>query len=824
MSQDVKLFNLVNPNGKLVGVPVDQVNAAMRNGYREETDEEYRSRWLRDTYGGTGGEIAAGAAGAARGLTFGLSDQLLTKANIVDPEVLRTLEQQNPASSTVGEIAGAVLPSVVSGGTSAAASGARAIGTLPRLAASAGKAVESKVSLGLAKRLGGLMAAPKDGILGVRGIGERIMRNAAAKAAGGATEGALYGAGQAISEDAIGDAETTAERVIAHVGMGALLGGAAGGVLGAASEAVPPAISATRKAASKAIPEGGSVQGWLEKVANESAVKATGARGVDIRRLGSNEKMQQVGRDLRQYSLDDGTRLITGKESPSELHEKLVLGKKETIAKLSEYREKVNNYVKSSPDDAYDYTEFFKRVRDEVLTPLRKSLVPQEHKKADKILKTLEPANTAWNNGKVFTPKELEKLRSDLADIAYPKSPKGGGIPPQPPSYAAELVKTERILADFLEQNAERVIKKFEPESVGKYAELKRQAESMIKGEKMGTKSSMQDLGNRWISPSDYMTGIGGGILAGGPTGILAGVTSALLHKAARERGRALVARIAGETADRLSGISEASSKTAQAVTDVVDSFVGATKSAANKITAAPVPASIFELPSRPSLVPSSASSGKRNDRVADSIKSIDEIKDLASDQAKLTEKISKSIEGISGEAPKTAAAIATTASKAVQFLASKAPSDKTPDTVVNPVARKWKPSVSEVAKWNRYVDAVSDPLKTLGRINDGTVSREEAEAIKVVYPKLYQHMQLELMGRISELEYELPYKKRVQMSILFDVPLDPTLQPAFIGGIQQLHQSLATQQQAAQQSRSPGVSANLSRSTATQSQRLAGE
>lgn len=137
-------------------------------------------------YGSAGQTALAGLAGAARGASFGASDQLLTRTGLVKPETLAGLSKANPIASTVGNIAGGAGITALTGG--------------------------------LAPEAAGL-----------------------AKVAAMAAEGAAFGAGQAISDEALGDPELNGQKVLSHIGFGAALGGGLG-LLGKAVESGAPAI------------------------------------------------------------------------------------------------------------------------------------------------------------------------------------------------------------------------------------------------------------------------------------------------------------------------------------------------------------------------------------------------------------------------------------------------------------------------------------------------------------------------------------------------------------------------------------------------------
>lgn len=244
---------MVDPGGTLVYVSQDEAQKAIDSGFRLPTQAESQEVGQREKYGqGLGNELRAGVEGAARGLTFGLSDVAL---GALDQEGTREREERNPMSAGLGEAAGVGAGLLATGGASGAAgAGVRGVAELGELAAAG---TSSRL---LARGIGGLgefATAGKLGVAGagVRGVaglgelaahgaehliaplaGESLLRTAAAKGLargfGGAVEGAIYGGGQAVSEAALGQSEDLSQALMAHVGLGALVGGGVAGGLG----------------------------------------------------------------------------------------------------------------------------------------------------------------------------------------------------------------------------------------------------------------------------------------------------------------------------------------------------------------------------------------------------------------------------------------------------------------------------------------------------------------------------------------------------------------------------------------------------------------
>lgn len=223
-------IKVVSPDGQPGEIPAAQVGAAQDQGFRVLTPEVQAELDRHEKLGGVGGIAKSVLAGVARGATLGLSDLALTKGvvgaggetikgGLVDAQTLKDLEDENPTASTVGEVAGSVLP---------------VVGELG-LGAKAGKAVGSEV-LGAASDAAlratptGLVTALGEGTEAAlsKALGNQIAGKIAGATVRGAVEGELYNIGSNISEAALGDENITAERLLAHSEDALLLGGGLG--------------------------------------------------------------------------------------------------------------------------------------------------------------------------------------------------------------------------------------------------------------------------------------------------------------------------------------------------------------------------------------------------------------------------------------------------------------------------------------------------------------------------------------------------------------------------------------------------------------------
>jgi hypothetical protein len=503
-----------NATGELVTIAPEDVG---HPGYSVLTPAQVQQAYNQKQYGeGVGNVAKAGAAGAARGLTLGASDAVLTGIGGEDTRrALKGLREANPITSTVSEVAGAAAPVLLSGGAGAAAeagnaarlvdAGAAAVrgaGVLPRLVAGAGSIVERGAARGLEA-------------LGVEGttLAGRALQGAVKLGARGAAEGALYGGAQAANDAVLNGDEITAEKVVAGMGHGALFGGVTGAGLGAGGALLSGV-------ASKLAPKAET----LEQLSREQALKSV-AKGSDIRRLAGRAvgeaaqgRLDATADDLLHYTFETGPlkgeRVMVPGRNTEELLERLTLAKNETGARLGGLKDELSEQMAASGASP-DVGEFLRRVKAEVTDPLLKSNVPGVRANVRAVDRQLElvrqsyEASLASANPEqmAMSFRQLDDLRGDLRSVFQPKAPPGGGVPPPAPKSAQYLEKTERILSDYLKESATDFLAKA-GENPNAYNELNRQYSSFSKLEQIAGKNANQALGNRMISPSDHALGM----------------------------------------------------------------------------------------------------------------------------------------------------------------------------------------------------------------------------------------------------------------------------------------------------------------------------
>lgn len=165
---------------------------------------------------------------------------------------------------------------------------------------------------------------------------------------------------------------------------------------------------------------------------------------------------------------------------------------------------------------------------------------------------------------------------------------------------------------------------------------------------------------------------------------------------------------------------------------------------------------------------------------------------------------------------PAVVDAIVAAQERKLQFLDSKRPKPAEPP-ILTQVRMPWVPSKPEIMQWGRYIEAAEDPAGVMERAaNGGHVSVEAVETLKTVYPTLYAEAQRRIIERALDTTEPIPYARRVQLSIMFDMPLDGSQTPEGAAFLQSTYAPPppAPQPQAPQQT--PTVTSNVRMSERT--------
>lgn len=145
-------------------------------------------------------------------------------------------------------------------------------------------------------------------------------------------------------------------------------------------------------------------------------------------------------------------------------------------------------------------------------------------------------------------------------------------------------------------------------------------------------------------------------------------------------------------------------------------------------------------------------------------------------------------------EAPKTYASVLAASARANDFLASKLPKPHIDEHSLTPHLEPKDISRTQKYEFMRYVSTVSDPLTVFRDVEDGSVTEEQIEAVKAVYPALFKQMQAETLRHIATLDKPLPYKRAIHVGTLLEIPTNEVLDKDFQSTLQAAYEDKASQ------------------------------
>lgn len=472
--------------GKRFAIPTASAADAFRAGLRfelpSETQEENERKEFEDR------PIAAGAAAVARGATIGISDPLLAKSGLVPARTLRGLKEHNEEASVVGEVAGTVATAFIPG--LGGANIAKTTGTL---------------AVGAAK-------------IATKGLAEGLTKKVLERGVAGALEGAVAGVGNAVSEATLGETELTAQKLVSSMGVAALIGGGAGALTGGAEALAQKGL----KKLGDALPE--NIEETAEYFANKNSVKALAIQSNLTNK--SPEQIQDLGR--RWLDLGIVKKGFSAEDSVQRAKEVLRESGEQIGESLSRLDANAVNGQRFNPAQAA------KRIRDEILSELDDNpLNANVRKQIEEQAGYLEELG---DRGMSFVKADKVKRGFD-PHLKYDRIPT--------PEQEA-LMRVRGIVNDELVSQAEEVaISAGDMALRDSLLDARKAFGAAAEAEKIGLKAVRRAQGNRSVTLTDYLSGIGGavaGVATGNPIPLALGVGGAVANKWFREKGSQFLA------------------------------------------------------------------------------------------------------------------------------------------------------------------------------------------------------------------------------------------------------------------------------------------
>jgi len=859
-------IHVVSPFGVVGTVPASALGQAQREGYTLATPEQVAARREQEQYGGGVHALGAAGAGAARALTFGLSDVAMAEAGA--QETLAAYRRVQPEATMLGEIGGTVAGlggAAVAKGAGLAGQALRGAAAPTRAVLAAGEAVEAgAVAAGLG-RVGGLTARA-------------------------AAEGAAYGAAGAVTDAALGDHELTGERLFSAMGHGALLGGGAAlglaGMAGAAARAGRAGKAAVGRLLERASPSAiesvaERTYGYVPKGLGEAVAKAyretaqlvtgapreatetllrTGAEGRAARKVAVYEAAgikDAVARDLR-VGLDD---MLTRFDEVS------------AAAKGEMKAEQVARLVATGNEEAARLTTA-KALVDTRQTLQAMLADPVGYGMAGRTKKLL--ARVQWHT---------ERMGAENADAFVTLDRVKREIGQYRRSYQKTFERTgmheTRASGEALEQLYERQRMVLEDARVwGRAAEMQRAlnapwTEQIATNHEFRTAFTRRTEGvwgaRKTIASDEKAVAYVNGLL--NPTKDHA--HQALAGWLKNTESFVQAAKTALDlTPAQLAAVERIGQVRAQLQTRVVDATDAITKSnqfralidadqqgallgglVGGGLVGGPAGMALglagSALMAPGATVRRIAALEALQERVAGSLegravnwargaerarRGIARITVPAVRIADEYDQRKRRVEAIAAaprdalreqaaamapQAPQIQASALATADRAAQYLTTALPA-----AVSRGLGPPRPPSRDEMEKWLRKARVVEDPASVVRDLEAGRLSRDGVDALRTVYPARYAALQRDLMTALAEQAgspggIRMPYQDRLQLGLLLGMPTDATLDPELMRAVQATYTPAAEAEQQAASKPRPQKAPNVAGHYADESERL---
>ena len=702
---------IMSPDGTLGTIASHEYGTALNNGYVPATSTDIQKHVDMQTFGDS--PLQTGLERAASSATFGLTD---FAANVVAPEYAKEMakrEEYNPGAAIVGNVAGVVVPTLLSGGTSLAA---KAISAPVRLAESAGLATTKAV----AKALPNTSLAAK------------IVQNIVPRAAGMGVEGALYGAGSALSDVGLGKIDInnindSAEHILADIGYSGLIGAGLGAALGAGKMAFEPLVKKVSGLA--------DVGKLAEKYTGTDTAKGAKVyeRGIKPEEVAQTlVNPEKVGISVTDNAEDiikkfDNFKTKTGEAIDGVLKQLDTLENKNALPTNEQFIKKINDTI-SKLDSEMKIAGEAKPGASEFLNKLNKT---------KEEFKTIYEARDPLTK---VTASDLQSLRQHIDELAkFDKNV----------MQDTDRVNIFRALRVPLRETIDEAAKKASPELAAALKTANRDyfVASSIEPfleKQMSKQNSVFNLRDIAFSTIGHATGFGG-------------ISSAVLV------GKKLAETQMAKNAQLIYAVKLAESKSAKDIAQGMHNFF---------VKAGDV--------TRPAVYKFNASKRENTETAFD--RYTKQLQLFNQDPNAYMEHVQAKNVNVAKQLPNLAANIEAKGYQAAQFLNSKLPTRISPEGAL---LQNYKPTKSQMDKFARYAEIVDNPKNFMKHLNAGTLTKENVEAMKAVYPAMYSSIVNSAASYMSKYGGQLPYQKKLMLGNMLGVAAVSAQQPKFLQNLQ---------------------------------------
>lgn len=185
--------------------------------------------------------------------------------------------------------------------------------------------------------------------------------------------------------------------------------------------------------------------------------------------------------------------------------------------------------------------------------------------------------------------------------------------------------------------------------------------------------------------------------------------------------------------------------------------------------------------------------------------------REMATQLPQLDAEVKKQVGWMADTAPTVEREIRASFNRAISYLNANVPGSPAATT---PFSRPIPPTKQELVSFEKRYAAVKNPNVLLDDLASGKLSPETVEAVRTVYPEMFAQVQTQLLEQVSQMAArgERPsMASRVQLSLVFGVPLTPEMDPESIRMFQSIYaqQTPEQRQGGVSPQRAPNFAAN---------------
>ena len=690
-------IHVTDESGEIWTVPAENAHESLNLGYtyapKEVVDKARMRQEIEES------PLTSAGLGLARSLTFGLSDELISKQKGgLTKEEIRLRREVSPIATTIGEIGGLVTPMGLTGLASRGAQ--KAATALLKNTASAAERTKRLKTTGSV-------------------LNSRVVKGAVGGAAEGAAIGTMYGTSSQLLDDPE-NYPTFSDHIYAGAGFGLVGGG------------IISAIGASLKGAG----------GKFKREAHKAYYRALDPKRKDTRRVGGTQAAIRLGERIKE--LDDKgilKNLDDAIELEAEISETLLPlygGKIDDL--ITEVEKAIKKSGQSMDDVQFNIKRIADRMEKDILTD-EKSFgfkgMPQEDAIVNKIKrakKSIQAFRDLTKGKETLTFRESERLKTwyqkNLAN--YQKEP----LDYDYFNRMASIIREESEFALEAISGKLSTVKGFKQSTYAEFLEAKSMYGSLKQIRDVAAEASARQMVNARFPITSYITAapLAGGVFAGAESALTGGLGAAatfagtaLLRKYAKDNGELILARTMGRLSDYGEMLNFAG-KSQVAIDKFVQILVRGGAATTIKIS--------NPFPDSP------------KGTVERYKKLKEDLQEINTNPQTLYTRLDAMLPDVEGDQTINRE-LAQTMANIVGFLQEKLPENTSGSQLL--FNNNQVPPMNQILKFMRYVDVLNDPNKVLQLVVAGQLLPEHMEALKTIFPKLHQAQIEALLEGLTE-------------------------------------------------------------------------